>query len=309
MFLEIVGDDGVEVVPLDGDRLTLGRSRECTLAFPSDESMSRSHAELARASGGWSLRDVGSSNGTYVNGSRLQTEQLLRSGDEVSLGDTRLVFRSEEASVPVHAEDPGATKVRSVLAPAAAPAPPAESASAGYLEISEEWHPEPATPARSENRAGSAGALKPRDAGPRTPEPRDAEPRAPEEPRRHGTGKVRGTARGVQVRSAENGGDVLSFRIDRYDAAGNRLPPIGVEVPYFGGGHVGEGEEVEVVGRWSRGTLMASKVTNLATNAEVRHHGTAVKIVLAIAVVLILCFFAFLAYSIISSPTVHNPFK
>ncbi len=305
-FLEIVADDGVEVVPLDGDRLTLGRSPGCTLAFPADESMSRYHAELARASGGWSLRDVGSSNGTYVNGSRLQTEQLLRSGDEVSLGDTRLVFRSEEASVPVHAEDLGATKLRSVLAP---PAAPAQSASAGYLEISEEWQPEPATPASSENRAGSAGALKPREELPRTPEPRDAEPRAAEEPRRHGTGKVRGTARGVQVRSAENGGDVLSFRIDRYDAAGNRLPPIGVEVPYFGGGHVGEGEEVEVVGRWLRGTLMASKVTNLATNAEVRHHGTAVKMVLAIAIVLILCFFAFLAYSIISSPTVHNPFK
>ena len=90
-YLEIIRGGDVEVVQLDEDRLTLGRSQQCTLAFPDDDAMSRSHAVLERDDAGWLVRDAGSSNGTYVNGAKLQSDQRLRPGDRVSLGDTRLV--------------------------------------------------------------------------------------------------------------------------------------------------------------------------------------------------------------------------
>jgi hypothetical protein len=70
-------------------------------------------------------------------------------------------------------------------------------------------------------------------------------------------------ARGIQLRRNEQQREILAFRIDRYDESGNRLPP----------GQVGEGEQVEVSGKWSRGTLKADRVRNLSTRAEVRGAG------------------------------------
>lgn len=54
-------------------------------------------------------------------------------------------------------------------------------------------------------------------------------------------------------------------RLGAGGAAGAALAPVAVEVPFFGRGQVGEGEEVEVIGKWHRGTLRANKVINLST--------------------------------------------
>jgi FHA domain/Domain of unknown function (DUF1707) len=74
--------------------VTLGRSRDCdcVLAQPS---VSRRHAELRRDGARWLLRDLGSRNGTRVNGVRLLDEAEVRPGDRVSFGDAR--FRLGEA--------------------------------------------------------------------------------------------------------------------------------------------------------------------------------------------------------------------
>src|SRR4051812_15628983 len=73
---------------LDHARLVLGRGPDCTVVL-ADVTVSRRHAELVLRDGCWILRDLGSSNGTWVNG-RQVVEAEVRSGDRVVLGDCRL---------------------------------------------------------------------------------------------------------------------------------------------------------------------------------------------------------------------------
>jgi pSer/pThr/pTyr-binding forkhead associated (FHA) protein len=73
---------------LETARLTLGRGSGCTLVLD-DITVSRRHAELVVRDGAWILRDLGSSNGTWVNGRRV-VEAEVRSGDVVVLGDCRV---------------------------------------------------------------------------------------------------------------------------------------------------------------------------------------------------------------------------
>jgi pSer/pThr/pTyr-binding forkhead associated (FHA) protein len=82
---------------MDGDRLTLGTSPQNDLTLE-DEMASRLHAVLEHYASGWAIRDLGSRNGTYVNGERLVGERALRPGDEIRVGDTRLVYRADVTS-------------------------------------------------------------------------------------------------------------------------------------------------------------------------------------------------------------------
>ena len=68
--------------------VTLGRSRDCDCVL-AEPSVSRRHAELRREGGRWVLRDLGSRNGTRVNGVRLLDEAEVCPGDRVSFGDAR----------------------------------------------------------------------------------------------------------------------------------------------------------------------------------------------------------------------------
>jgi hypothetical protein len=69
----------------DGARLTVGRSPSCGCVLPED-CVSRRHAELRRDGERWFLRDLGSSNGTRVNGMRVSGTIEVRPGDRLSLG-------------------------------------------------------------------------------------------------------------------------------------------------------------------------------------------------------------------------------
>jgi hypothetical protein len=87
---EVVLPDGRRV-PVNSDRpLVIGRLPECDVVLP-DSNVSRRHAELARKGDGVFVTDLGSTNGTRVNGTPVR-EQLLASGDEVTVGSTRLIF-------------------------------------------------------------------------------------------------------------------------------------------------------------------------------------------------------------------------
>jgi pSer/pThr/pTyr-binding forkhead associated (FHA) protein len=59
-----------------------------------DELISRVHASLEDYGAGWCLKDLGSRNGTYVNGERLLGERVLKHGDEVHIGNARLRFNA-----------------------------------------------------------------------------------------------------------------------------------------------------------------------------------------------------------------------
>jgi pSer/pThr/pTyr-binding forkhead associated (FHA) protein len=70
--------------------LVIGRLPECEIVLQ-DSNVSRRHAELRRSGDGVFVTDLGSTNGTRVNGTPIR-EQMLTSGDEVSVGSTRLIF-------------------------------------------------------------------------------------------------------------------------------------------------------------------------------------------------------------------------
>jgi pSer/pThr/pTyr-binding forkhead associated (FHA) protein len=84
---------------LDEDVTTAGRHPESDI-FLDDVTVSRRHAEFRREGGSFSVRDVGSLNGTYVNRERIETA-VLAGGDEVQIGKFRLVFLTGPRSAEV----------------------------------------------------------------------------------------------------------------------------------------------------------------------------------------------------------------
>ena len=76
---------------LDRPVLTLGRSKECDIPVD-DPSVSRRHAEIRRETGGFAVVDLGSTNGTRVNGAKISRAEL-EDGDRVTIGQTELRFQ------------------------------------------------------------------------------------------------------------------------------------------------------------------------------------------------------------------------
>ena len=71
-------------------KAVLGRSRECDVRLP-DANSSRRHAEIRYEDDAWWIVDLGSTNGTILNGKRAKSEQL-QDGDVITLGSTDIVF-------------------------------------------------------------------------------------------------------------------------------------------------------------------------------------------------------------------------
>lgn len=95
---------------LDKNTCTIGRGATSTLVLDVP-GMSRSHAMLQPGpGGGYLLADLRSTNGTYVNGLRLEQVVPLRDGDKIELGEVALTYRCQQA--PGQAADSGATSVQ-----------------------------------------------------------------------------------------------------------------------------------------------------------------------------------------------------
>jgi DNA-binding CsgD family transcriptional regulator len=90
-YVEVWGRSGRELRALDAERLTVGTLESNDVVVDSD-GVSRVHAVFERFGETWCVRDLGSRNGTYVNGSRVIGEHALHPGDEISLGRLRLLF-------------------------------------------------------------------------------------------------------------------------------------------------------------------------------------------------------------------------
>lgn len=265
--LEVQGSGGARRVDLTGADVTIGRA-EGNVVRLDDDSVSRRHAVLTFDAGSWSVTDLGSANGTRVNDEPLTSTRRLVPGDVIGVGSQRLVFRSETADT-------------------------------GYLGADEEWSPAldatdvalPPVPAPTA-RADSPGPATPVDPPPSLREPLE---------QTGGTVTVTGVARAVVVRrvaASKNGEEGIYFRVDRYDASGNRLPAVGVEMAPFRSGHLTEGEEVEVVGRYKNGTLHARRVRNLATGADLTGQASWEKWALGCAGAAVMLFILGIAISI-----------
>ena len=94
LLLVMRGSNAGSRFRLDGDLTTAGRHPDSDI-FLDDVTVSRRHAEFCRYGARFTVRDVGSLNGTYVNRERIE-EAELAGGDEVQIGKFRLLFLTSQ---------------------------------------------------------------------------------------------------------------------------------------------------------------------------------------------------------------------
>jgi hypothetical protein len=90
-ILVVREDSGERTVPLARDVVTIGRLPDCDIVLR-DKGASRRHAQLKRTGAGWTLTDLGSTNGTKLNGATVQSREL-EDGDRITIGSTVVEFR------------------------------------------------------------------------------------------------------------------------------------------------------------------------------------------------------------------------
>ncbi len=94
----------------ESSAVNVGRRPDCDIVL-TDDMVSGSHAELRFADGRWRIKDLKSTNGVFVNGSRIQSA-VLHDGDEVQLGRTRLIVHDTGALGAPPKKKPGDTTLR-----------------------------------------------------------------------------------------------------------------------------------------------------------------------------------------------------
>jgi hypothetical protein len=112
------------VFNLGGDQLTVGRDSTNDVVI-NDAEISRRHARLTFQGGKYILEDLGSTNGTFVNGQRLAGPRVLKAGEVVSFGEQIvLVYEASSFDPAATIASPRASAVPSVSRPVAPPPPP-----------------------------------------------------------------------------------------------------------------------------------------------------------------------------------------
>ena len=92
-----------------GARVAIGRGRDCELVLITD-SASRRHAEVYAEGVDFCVRDLGSKNGTFVNGQPVTRPQALRPGDRIGVGTNTITFCRLEGSIAGFLSDPSGTE-------------------------------------------------------------------------------------------------------------------------------------------------------------------------------------------------------
>ena len=91
-------DGQMKNVPLTGGRLAIGRSSAAELCFPEDAGLSRQHFAFEPEGEDWTVQDLGSKNGTFVNNIPLKARLILRPGDRITAGHLVIVYSPEDAA-------------------------------------------------------------------------------------------------------------------------------------------------------------------------------------------------------------------
>lgn len=88
-------DGQMKTVPLSRERISVGRSSAAELCFPDDGGLSRQHFAFEPEGDDWTVRDLGSKNGTFVNNIPLKARLLLKPGDRITAGHLVVVYAPE----------------------------------------------------------------------------------------------------------------------------------------------------------------------------------------------------------------------
>jgi Nif-specific regulatory protein len=127
------------MLPLTGEEVTVGRDPASGISL-ADRSLSRAHCALTLGENGWTIRDLGSANGTFVNGVQVQ-QQLLRERDQITVGESVFLLflkplEADSAGVELVAAAPAMTTSRLRLEDAQylQPVPPPPSADSPCVE-------------------------------------------------------------------------------------------------------------------------------------------------------------------------------
>jgi pSer/pThr/pTyr-binding forkhead associated (FHA) protein len=95
VYRDAGGTQQVLSLPDDWKQVTMGRGAGADVILSWDEGVSGVHATLERLADAWIVVDDGlSSNGTFVNGERVDRRQRLNHGDEMRLGETEILFHA-----------------------------------------------------------------------------------------------------------------------------------------------------------------------------------------------------------------------
>jgi phosphoserine phosphatase RsbU/P len=100
-------DGRVSSMPLSGSRLAVGRSSSVELSFPDDSGLSRQHFAFEFQGEEWTVQDLGSKNGTFVNNIPLKARLILKPGDRITAGHLTIVYSPESSKTPTPAPQPG----------------------------------------------------------------------------------------------------------------------------------------------------------------------------------------------------------
>lgn len=129
--LQIFLPDGSEsTFELPEDRTTVGRVPENLLQI-ADDSVSSSHAEITFEDGNFTVRDLGSTNGTFLNDEPIESS-VLNNGDALRFGSVSTTFISQAETVAAPAPTPVATTSQ----PTAAPSPSTSRRPANFVSSS-----------------------------------------------------------------------------------------------------------------------------------------------------------------------------
>ncbi len=117
-LIRVTEDGRTQELPIRRDRVVIGRQTDCDVRIPA-AGISRHHCELVQDDDGLLIRDLGSSNGTYVNQERVESERLS-AGDLVSFGAFVFVVRIDgkpEEIEPEHCYEDGLPEQEEAKAP------------------------------------------------------------------------------------------------------------------------------------------------------------------------------------------------
>jgi pSer/pThr/pTyr-binding forkhead associated (FHA) protein len=146
-LVHVRSDGQQQVVPLKGGKVLVGRQDDCQIRIPSGQ-VSRHHCEIVSAPGGLRIRDLGSSNGTTVNGQRVE-DAPLRPGDVIAVGPMLFVVRidGEPAHIDPEALSARVTSAAPTRRAAPTPAPSMGDSSVDFdfdLDLSDDDDDQPA---------------------------------------------------------------------------------------------------------------------------------------------------------------------